>query len=71
MKKRHLLPLAILLGGLLLSSCSPEYTRVRGGGMGGDVGNRQLGPSMGIHGPVDSQFGQPIIGRASELEQRR
>ncbi len=45
-------------------ACSPEYTRQRGGGPGADVGNRTLGPSLQIHGPVNPDFAEPMQGKA-------
>ncbi len=62
---RGLVAGALLLAVLAASAgCSPEYTRVRGGSAGADVGNRTLGPSMVIHGPVNPEFGELVEGQA-------
>jgi hypothetical protein len=54
------LSVLLLVGGLLLSACSPEATRTRGGGPGGDVGNRSAVPS--IHGRTDPYYETPRYG---------
>jgi hypothetical protein len=66
-RARHVLLLAALLG-LMVAGCSPESQRVRGGGMGSDVGNRQLGPGVQLHGEVDSLYKQPQMGMAVEAQ---
>jgi hypothetical protein len=58
------LALFALLGSLVAAACSPEATRTRGGGPGADVGNRTLGPSVTLHGPVNPLYGEPAIGQA-------
>lgn len=63
LKTKPALLAALLVLGLAAAGCSPEYTRVRGGGPGADVGNRVLGPAMEIHGPVDPSFGEPVVGQ--------
>ncbi len=54
----------VALLALLAVGCSPESLRTRGGGPGADVGNRYLGPSLNIHGPVNPLFGEPASGQA-------
>jgi hypothetical protein len=54
---RRVLTIAVLVGGLLASGCSPEATRTRGGGPGADVGNRP--PSVDLHGQVDPYYRTP------------
>jgi len=51
------LSVLLLLGGLLLTACSPEATRTRGGGPGGDIGNRS--PVVNIHGRTDPYYETP------------
>jgi hypothetical protein len=50
----------VALLALVAVGCSPESQRVRGGGQGADVGNRYLGPSLDVHGPVNPLFGEPL-----------
>ncbi|MHB1134074.1 MAG: hypothetical protein ACYC4L_17030 [Chloroflexota bacterium] len=52
----------------LAAGCSPESGRVRGGGAGADIGNRQLGPPMEIHGPIDPYYKTPIDSEAVKQE---
>ena len=59
----RLLAVLLLVGGLLLSACSPEATRVRSGGPGGDIGNRPQVPE--IHGPINPYYETPRFGQAS------
>jgi hypothetical protein len=66
-RARHVLLLAVLLG-LVVAGCSPESQRVRGGGMGSDVGNRHLGPQVQLHGEVDPLYNQPQMGMAVEAQ---
>jgi hypothetical protein len=66
-RARQLLLLAVLLG-LMVTGCSPESQRVRGGGMGSDIGNRQLGPQVQLHGNVDPLYNQPQMGMAVEAQ---
>jgi hypothetical protein len=49
--------IVLLLGVLTVASCSPEATRSRGGGPGGDIGNRSAVPQ--IHGTVNPYFETP------------
>ena len=44
---------------LLLTACSPEASRTRGGGPGADVGNR--GASVQLHGGNFSATGEPNL----------
>ncbi len=59
-------PLAELAGlGLLIAACaSPEATRTRGGGLGGDVGNHAS--SINLHGQAPSGmfYQTPLRGQA-------
>jgi len=59
----RVLCILLLGGGLLVSACSPEATRVRNGGPGGDIGNRS--PEPEIHGRVDPYYETPRYGQAS------
>ena len=47
--KRSLL-VGLALAALAATACSPEATRTRGGGPGGDIGNRSR--SVDLHGPI-------------------
>lgn len=58
----------VALLALLAVGCSPESSRTRGGGQGADVGNRYLGPSLNIHGPVNPLYGEPLNGQAVRVE---
>jgi hypothetical protein len=51
------LSIALLVGGLFLSACSPEATRTRGSGPGGDIGNRSRVVDM--HGRIDPYYETP------------
>ena len=51
------LSIALLVSGLLLTACSPEATRTRGGGPGGDVGNRSR--VVDLHGRLDPYYQTP------------
>lgn len=53
----------LLIAGVLASACSPEATRVRSGGPGGDIGNRPQVPE--IHGRVNPYYETPRYGQAS------
>lgn len=66
-RKKKLAAAVVLLLIVAAAGCSPEYTRVRGGGAGADVGNRTLGPSIQLHGPVNPAFDEPARGKAIEL----
>lgn len=56
------LSVLLLVGGLLTSACSPEATRARNGGPGGDIGNRP--PEPEIHGPINPYYETPRYGQA-------
>ncbi len=59
--RRSTLALAVILGALLTAACaSPEATRVRQGGPGGDIGNRR--ERVEIHGRTDPSYDVPIVG---------
>jgi hypothetical protein len=58
-----LLLTGLLVGGLLLAACSPEATRTRGGGPGGDIGNHQTPPQL--HGQINPYYETPRFGQAS------
>ncbi len=47
----------LLVGVLTGAACSPEATRSRGGGPGGDIGNRSAVPQ--IHGTVNPYYETP------------
>jgi hypothetical protein len=47
----------LLLGALTIAACSPEATRSRGGGPGGDIGNRSAVPQ--IHGTINPYYETP------------
>jgi hypothetical protein len=47
----------LVLGVLVVSACSPEATRSRNGGPGGDIGNRS--EVAQIHGQVNPYFETP------------
>jgi hypothetical protein len=52
---------ALLTASLLsLVACSPEATRARGGGAGGDIGNRD--GDVEIHERIDPYHGTPLRG---------
>lgn len=51
------LPIFLLVGGLLLTACSPEATRTRGNGPGGDIGNRSR--VVDLHGRLDPYYQTP------------
>ena len=56
-RTRRMLSVLLLVGGLLLTACSPEATRTRGGGPGGDTGNRA--PVVDLHGRIDPYYETP------------
>ena len=60
---RRILAVLVLVGGLLTAACSPEATRVRGGGPGGDIGNRSV-PAQ-IHGRTNPYYETPRYGQVS------
>ena len=47
----------LLLGALTIAACSPEATRSRGSGPGGDTGNRSAVPQ--IHGTINPYYETP------------
>ena len=47
----------LLLAALTVVACSPEATRSRGGGPGGDIGNRSEVPQ--IHGTLNPYYQAP------------
>jgi hypothetical protein len=47
----------LLLGALTIAACSPEATRSRGSGPGGDIGNRSAAPQ--IHGTINPYYETP------------
>ncbi len=52
---------------LLLVACSPEASRTRGGGPGGDIGNRAGEVELRPLGPKVIYFNTPKEGAGSEL----
>ena len=60
--RRRLLAILLLVGGLVTGACSPEATRVRNGGPGGDIGNRSA-PAE-IHGRINPYYETPRYGQA-------
>ena len=60
------LGLAAIIGVLLAAACaSPEATRVRQGGPGGDVGNRR--ERVEFHGRTNPDFDVQRVGRGAEI----
>jgi len=59
--------LVVLLVSLALSGCSPEASRTRGGGAGGDVGNRATEVQLRPNGPASIYYLTPREGPASQL----
>ena len=53
----RMLSVLLLVGGLLATACSPEATRARGGGPGGDIGNRST--VIDMHGRIDPYYETP------------
>jgi hypothetical protein len=51
------LSILLLVGILAVMACSPEATRSRGSGPGGDIGNHSAVPE--IHGTVDPYYETP------------
>jgi len=60
---QRVLGMILLVVGLTMAACSPEATRTRSGGPGGDVGNRDRVTEM--HGQVDPYYETPIVGPAA------
>ena len=52
---------------LLLIACSPEASRTRGGGPGGDIGNRATEVELRPLGPKVIYFNTPKEGAASQV----
>ena len=64
--RAHALGLAAVVGALLAAACaSPEATRVRQGGPGGDVGNR--GERVEFHGRTNPDFDVQRVGLGAEI----
>jgi hypothetical protein len=59
--------LVVLLTLVALSACSPEASRTRGGGPGGDVGNRATEVQLHPGGPKIIYYNTPKEGDASQL----
>jgi hypothetical protein len=59
--------LVVLLILVALGACSPEASRTRGGGPGGDVGNRATEVQLRPNGPTSIYYMTPREGPASEL----
>ena len=57
----HALGLALIVGASLAACASPEATRTRQGGPGGDIGNR--GARVEIHGRTDPSYDVPSVGQ--------
>jgi hypothetical protein len=53
----------LLVGALLAAACSPEATRLRNGGPGGDIGNRSAEPEL--HGRINPYYETPRYAPAS------
>lgn len=70
MSRARILATTLLALVLLTTACGPESERTRGGGSGGDVGNRTLGPAIELHGRVDSQWNEPEIALKGAEESR-
>ena len=59
LQRRLCLILALLA--LAVTACSsPEASRTRGGGPGGDIGNHS--PALNIHGRTDPYYDTPLYG---------
>jgi hypothetical protein len=70
-KRKRSLLIGLAVAALAVTACSPEATRTRGGGPGGDVGNR--GNPVDLHGPNQPGTGPggmfyhtPRVGQASQ-----
>ncbi len=61
---RGLIVLLILVAS---SACSPEASRTRGGGPGGDIGNRATEVQLHPGGPKIIYYNTPKEGDASQL----
>ena len=63
---RSTLALVLLAGALLATACaSPEATRTRQGGPGGDIGNRR--ERVEIHGRTDPSYDVPRVGEGIRI----
>ena len=60
---QRVLSMTVLAVGLTMAACSPEATRTRSGGPGGDIGNR--GRVTEMHGRVDPYYEAPMVGTAA------
>ena len=59
------LALGLLVAAVLTAACSsPEATRARQGGPGGDIGNRR--ERVEIHGRTDPAYDVPSVGQGIE-----
>ena len=59
---RSTLALVLVVGALLTAACSsPEATRARQGGPGGDIGRRR--GRVEIHGRTDPSYHVPSVGQ--------
>ncbi len=66
-KTQRILGLALLVAVLALSACSPEASRIRAGGPGADIGNREF-PLPELHGDRTKNnpfFHTPLVGKAA------
>ncbi len=62
---RSRLALSLVAGALVTAACSsPEATRARQGGPGGDIGNRR--ERVEIHGRTDPSYDVPSVGQGIE-----
>ncbi len=64
---RHVAPVVLLILALALGACSPEASRTRGGGPGGDIGNRGAAVELRPTGPRVIYYNTPRPGTASGL----
>lgn len=58
-KPGRLLTLGLLVSALVVTACSPEATRVRGGSAGADTNNRPA--SVDVHGQSNMYFQTPNL----------
>ena len=61
-RMQRLLAIGLFLAGLVAAGCSPEATRTRSGGAGGDIGNRDRDVEM--HGRTNIYWHTPQVGEA-------
>ena len=57
-KAKAVLAITLIVAGVVAAGCSPEATRMRGGGPGADVGNWGR-PAVEIHGPLNPYYRTP------------